>query len=243
MMKKPIRDIKPPTLLIRPVDQEGMDMELLRDSISKTGLLVPITVCDDKIVDGYRRWLVCKGLGWNDIDTHEVEGDADSLRIITQTRTTPFERTEKRTYLGKYLQRNKEATAAEVAHKFHWTIGEVESLAGVEYLIPELLVAYRSHILNLYAVWSCSRCGDKGQMQLVQEGDMDSIPSRAIELHREVRSARRKAMVQRPRGKGYNRIVKERDRPTEAGIELIAANAKTPLDGWIAALSWVLSQG
>lgn len=242
-MRKPIREIKPPTLLIRPVDQEGIDMELLRDSINKAGLLVPITVCQDKIVDGHRRWLACRGFGWEDIPVHEVEGDPDALRIVAQTRTTPFERKEKRTYIGKVLQRKKDSTAGEIAHALHWTVGEVESVAGVDYLIPELLIAYRSQKINLHTVWSVSRCGDKGQMQLVSEGVDETLHIRAMELHREVRSARRKAMVQRPRGKGYNAISKERDNPTEAGIELIGANAKTPLDGWIAALNWVLSQG
>lgn len=220
-------------------------MTLLTDSIRKSGLLVPLTVCDDQIVDGYRRWLVCKGLGWTEIETHAVQGDPNELRIVAQTRHTEFNRDDKRALIGDIVSRERTLNAAEIAHRLQWSPVEVESLVGVDYLLPDFLVRYRSGTLSLYGAWLVSRCKDEGQIQLLRDPGPDSheLVDAAQALHREVRASRRRSMVSRPRGKGYNAIVKERDSPCNAGCELIKANARTPMDGWIAALNWVLSSG
>lgn len=239
-MKTPLADLRPPSVVVRGCSPDDIDMTLLTDSIEKNGLLVPLTVCDGKIVDGYRRWLCCKAIGWTEIDVHVVEGEPDALRIIAQSRSTPFDRTDRRILLGDWLQRHRDATAGEVAHAFNWSVQEVESLAGYEYLLDPFKKAYRSGEVSLLEVWHVSRCRDEGQKGLWDEG-LGDLLSRSAALHRETRSARRRSMVSRPRGKGYNAILRERAVPTEAGLELIKAKAETPLDGWIACLNWILS--
>jgi hypothetical protein len=244
-VKRKLSSLLPPSQLLRPVDPDGIDMTLLTDSIRKSGLLVPLTVCSDRIVDGYRRWLVCKAIGMDEIDIHEVEGDPDELRIVTQTRHTEFGRDEKRALVGDMLAKERSLTAAELAHRLQWSPVEVESLAGVDYLVPDFLMRYRSGDLSLWGVWCVSRCKDEGQTRLLHDPGPDStdLVDAAQALHREVRAARRRSMVSRPRGKGYNQIVKERDRPCEAGPELIKVGARSAMDGWVAALNWVLSSG
>jgi hypothetical protein len=221
---------------------DGIDMTLLTDSIRKAGtLIVPVTVCKDVIVDGYRRWLACRALGWTEIDTHEVEGNPDELRVIAQTRQTVFGPAEKKAFVGDYLTKNREATAAGIAQTFQWTPGEVEQLVGVEYLIPEFHGAYADRSLDLASVWQVSRCRDIGQLQLWDEAGTEDIYDRACALHREVRTARRRSMVSRPRGKGFNAILAEYKKPTEAGIVLIKAEAVTAMDGWNACLDWIVN--
>jgi hypothetical protein len=227
--------------VVRGVSPDDIDMTLLADSIEKNGLLVPLTVhCNGKIIDGYRRWLCCKGMGWDEIDVHEVEGDPDELRVIAQSRSTPIDRSDKRALVGDFLRRNREATSATVAHRFNWSVDEVESLAGIDYLTPEWRSRFQAGEITLAEVWQISRCTSEAQIELSNEGLAD-VYDRAAAMLREIRSARRRSMVARPRGKGYNIIVKERERLTNAGIELIKAKAETPLDGWRACLDWILS--
>lgn len=239
-MKVPIRSLLPPSVVVRGVSHDDIDMTLLTDSIERNGLLVPLTVCHNKIVDGYRRWLCCKAIGWEDVDVHEVEGDADELRIIAQTRSTSFGRDDRRALVGDYLTKKRDATAATIAHTFNWSPGEVESLAGVEYLIQEIRAAYDSGEVSLAEVWQLSRLRDESQLE-VWDSHRDTLYDSAKATLREVRAARRRSMVSRPRGKSYGAMVRERERLTEAGLALIKAKAETPLDGWRACLDWILS--
>ena len=239
-MRVELSSLLPPAQLLRPVDLDGIDMTLLIDSIRKSGqLIVPITVCGRVIVDGYRRWLACKSLGWEEVDVHEIEGDPGELRIIAQTRHTVFGRDEKRALVGDCLAKNRETTAAGLAQTFQWTPAEVESLAGVEFLIPDYERAYRDGRVTLAEVWHLSRVRDEGQLQLLEDSD-ESLYDRASAMHREVRTARRRSMVTRSRGKTYNAIVREQECPTEAGLALIKCKAETPMDGWLACLNWIV---
>lgn len=240
-MRVPIRSLTPPTHVVRGVSHDDIEMTLLSDSIESNGLLVPLTVhCDGKIIDGYRRWLCCKAMGWTEIEVHEVEGDADALRVIAQSRSTPLDRTAKRTLVGEHLQRNRDATAATIAHAFNWSPEEVESLAGTQYLIQPIKSAYDAGDVTLAEVWQLSRCTNESQLELWDDGRED-LHGRASATLRETRSARRRNMVARPRGKSHGQLVRERERLTEAGVALIRAKAKTPMDGWIACLDWILS--
>ena len=243
-MRESLTALKPPTHVFRPVSLDSIDFTLLRDSMEKVGLLVPLTVGLDsyQIIDGYRRWLIAKEIGWTHIECHHVKGDPDDLRIITQTRQLEFGREEKRRLVGDLLTRERSLTAADLAQRLQWSPVEVESLAGVEHLIAEFAESYRAGNLRLSTVWQLSRCRDEGQLQLAQNqyDDQADLFDAAQALHREVRTARRRSMVSRPRGKGYAAIVRERDDPRKAGPELIRCNARTPLDGWRAALDWVL---
>ena len=249
-MRVPLESLTPPSVILRPVDLKGIDFTLLEDSIRKNGLLVPVTVCSGEIVDGYRRWLACKGLGYTEIDAHEVEGDAATLRIITQSRETPFTRSEKKQVIGAHIANNRKDNAGKIAHQFNWTLDEVEGCAGVHYLRKPWMQQYEAGKLSLYEVWHLSRLRADDQLSLWDEtqtsyqesgtGDPE-IGEKAASLHRQERTARRRSMVTRPRLKGYEAIKKELMQPTEAGVTLIKAEAKTPLDGWIACLNWILN--
>jgi hypothetical protein len=240
-MKTSVRNLLPPTHVVRGTSHDDIEMTLLSDSIESNGLLVPLTVhSSGKIIDGYRRWLCCKAMGWDEIEVHEVDGDPDALRVIAQSRSTPLDRTAKRTLVGEYLQRNREATAATIAHAFNWSPEEVESLAGTQYLIQSIKAAYDAGEITLAEVWQLSRCTNDSQLDLWDAG-RDDLYNRAAATLRETRSARRRNMVSRPRGKTYGQIARERERLTEAGVALIRAKAETPLDGWKACLEWILS--
>jgi len=239
-MKVELRSLIPPSHVVRGTSLDDIDMTLLSDSIQENGLLVPLTVhTSGKIVDGYRRWLCCKAIGWEEIDVHQVEGDPDALRVIAQSRSTPLNRTDKRTLVGEHLRRNRDATSDSIAHTFNWSPEEVESLAGVDYLIQPIKVAYEGNEISLAEVWQLSRCTNEGQIEL-WDGGRDDLFERASSTLRETRSARRRQMVARPRGRSYGQVVRERENLTEAGVALIKAKAVTPLDGWRAALDWFL---
>lgn len=239
-MRVPLRNLLPPSVVVRGCDPDDIDMTLLTASIESNGLLVPLTVCNNKIVDGYRRWLCCKGIGWTEIDVHEVEGDPDELRVITQTRSTSVVREDRRKLVGDYLTRHREADAATIAHTFNWSPSEVESLAGTPHTIAPILAAYESGDVTLAEIWQLSRLRDEAQLD-IWDTDRDCLYDSAKARLREERAARRRSMVSRPRGKSYGAMIRERESLTEAGLALIKAKAQTPLDGWVACLDWFFS--
>lgn len=236
-------DLKPPSQILRPFSMDSSDIVLLSDSIERCGLLTPVTVVGDTIVDGYRRWMIFRAKGWDEIPTHSVVGDPVQLRVIAQTRHAEFGRTEKRALIGDLLTRNRQLTANEIAHSLQWPPAEVESMAGVEYLIPAFQELYKSGRISLADVWQVSRCREIGQGTLLDEDSPEPLYERAMALHRENRCQRRRSMTMRPRGKSFDRLVRERDTPRDAGPELLRTHAKTPMDGWRACLEWVLSSG
>lgn len=236
----PIKSLQPPNIHLIPFSESSLEYELLRSSIEADGLLCPLVVCNGMIVDGFRRWTVCRGMGWTEIPTHNVTGDPDALRITCQTRHTTIGKTEKKILLGQILESNPGTTAAAIAHQLKWSPIEIEELVGIQYLCPAALTMYRSGTLPLSTAWHMARLVDHIQLRLMDEGS-DALFERSEAALREVRCARRRSVTTSGRVKGYNAVQKERDRPSQAGPALIAADAKTPLDGWVAALSWVLS--
>lgn len=241
-MKAKVADLIPPSQVILPVDMGGLEMVLLTESIRKTKvLLAPITVVGYNIVSGYKRWLAVRALGWEEVDIHRVEGDPDELRIVAETRQTPVGRNEKKALVGDYLTRHRGVTASDLAQRFQWSPAEVELLAGVPHLIEQYSRLYSSGELALSAVWHVSRCRDHSQLELWEAGGVEDIYDRAAAEHRDTRSSRRRYMVSRPRGRGFPAVQAELSEPKEAGLALIKANAKTPMDGFRAGLEWVLN--
>lgn len=239
-MRVPIRNLLPPSVVVKGVDLDDIDMTLLTASIEDNGLLVPLTVCNNKIVDGYRRWLCCRAIGETEIEVHEVQGNPDELRIITQTRSTSIDRADRRKLVGDYLTRNREATADEIAHTFNWSPDEVESLAGIPHTIQPIRRAYTSGEVTLSEIWQLSRLRDEAQLE-IWDDYRDSLYDAAKARLREERASRRRSMVSRERGKSFGAMQRERDNLTEAGLALIKAKAETPLDGWRACLDWYFS--
>lgn len=237
-MKVLTTDITAPSNVLRPINE--LDMELLRESLIENGQLTAITICDGQIVDGYRRWLVARELGWKEIEAHTVEGDPDRLRVICQTRTSAFGLTERKLLVGNYLERFPAGTAGDIAHHFKWSTVEVENLVGVMYVIPEAISLYKAGTIPLLAMWHLSRVKDHIQLKLLADPETATLVERAEAELRETRAARRRSMSLRPRMKSFNLIEKESINPSYAGPELISSNAQTPLDGWKAALAWVI---
>jgi len=240
-MKKPINDLKEPGLILKAVDK--FQQHLLEDSIKDHGLMTPLVVTQHNIiVDGYRRWLVCRGLGWTEIECSVVEGDADQLRVVCQTGTQEFTKTNKKQIVGRELDERPDSTAGEIAHKYKWSPVEVENLAGVCYLVPEAREWYNNGTLPLSTVWVLSRVKDKEQLDLMKNTPLEELHETAESHLREIKSARRRSFAQRARVKSYNKIEKELTDPRDAGPFLIKYECETPLDGWIAALRWCLEQ-
>lgn len=240
-MEQPLKSLSPPRHHLRPIDMNGLDMTLLHDSIVRNGLLVPVTICNNQIVDGYRRYLVYKALGNETIPAHSVDGDPDTLRIIAQTRHTEFGRDDKRALIGNLLSADPSLTAARLAHTLQWSPVEVESLAGVDGLIPAFQELYENGTISIAEVWHVSRCRDGSQETLLGVHD-EPLLDRAQALHRECRGARRRRLVSRPRGRSLTQVQLERDNPRAVGPVLIKAKAQSAVDGWNACLTWVLGE-
>lgn len=237
-MKISIDQLSEPALIVRPINQ--FEQMLMEESMKEHGLLTPLVVADDVIVDGWRRWLVARGMGWTEIEIHKVDGDPSHLRAICQTNGSDFGSTEKKILVRQHMERNRGVSAAEIAQHFKWSPIEVEQLCCIGYVIPEAKALYDEQKIDLETAWLLGRILNEAQIQLLDSGDLASLRERAEDQLREIKHSRRRAMTTRPRVRSYNKIEKEIERPVYAGPELIAGNAVTPMDGWIAALKWVI---
>ena len=232
--------LQPPSVVFTRFEQESVEWQLLESSIRKHGLLQPLTVSGTTIVDGYRRWLVCRAIGWTEIPVYEVTGDPDTLRVIAQSRRQEHTKHEKKMILSKLLAHDPELTAGAVAHKYQWSIAEVELVAGLDYVIEPVRTAYLSGAVSLAEIWMMSRLDPPVQLDTLLHYPR-AIYERSSELLREVRSTRRREASTRPRLRSYNQVEKEIDHPTVVGPLIIESGAQTALDGWKLALRWVLA--
>lgn len=80
-MKKPIKSIVvEETSRIR---KDTGDLVALEASIRRVGLLNPIVVDErGRLVAGYRRLMVCRNLGWSEIEVSVVNCDGDILKML-----------------------------------------------------------------------------------------------------------------------------------------------------------------
>lgn len=226
--------IRPPAIFTRPFALDTLEHELLRSSIQKHGLLCPIVVADGVIVDGYRRWLTLRALGWADIPTVTVEGDPRILRVIAQSNS--LSDSERAAVLSRDLSDDPTLGVGNLAHRYQWPPIDVERLVGTEYLSPRAVAAYQAELIPLAAVWHLGKLPHAKQDELL---DADDILCEAASAARESREERRRRIVTRPRGKSIQAVLREIEKPTVAGPQLIRSGAKTAFDGWTAALKWV----
>ena len=239
-MQAKISDLSQPVSIIRPINQ--FEQMLMEESLAEHGLLTPLVVCEDTIVDGYRRWLAARSLGWEEITVNPVKGDPHQLRVICQTRNSEFGKTEKKVLVAQYLERDPNASATQIANDFKWSPLEVEELCCLGYVCPPVKAGYETGDITLAAAWAMGRLLDEAQLEVLDNcDDLSKLQEYAEEQIRVVKHSRRRSMTQRPRVKSYGNMAKEAEHPVYAGPELIAADAKTPLDGWVAALKWAIS--
>lgn len=227
-----INKLLPPVLDLRPTNPDGPIMELLRDSIIRDGLLNPVSVNQDLIiVDGFRRLLICRELGWKDIPVHQVDGDPLDLRVISNTLT--FD--ERRALVGRLLLENADVTATEIARRFGWFPHEVEQLVCWHHLIPE----FKEQGIRLSTVWHVSRLKIDAQRYLFDCNlSPDELHAAAEEALRGERAVRYKETYAKT--KRYKLILREHENPRFAGPLIIKHKAETPLDGWNLAIKWIL---
>lgn len=240
-MKYPVKDLKPPKRIIKLLQQDDVDLVLLRDSMKKLGQLEPITHVGGVIVKGYRRWLAARQLGWETIEAHELEGDPEALRAIAQTRRTVYSKLDKKALLKDHLDRDPGVSAGRLAHALQWSLDEVELLVGVYELIDPLRLMYDSGDLLLSTVWHIARIKDESQEELANLRG-DELLESAKRFHRELRGERRFKRGARIRARGMKSVRDELDNPTAVGKILIQEGCETAYEGWTAALKWVLME-
>ncbi len=82
----PVSELLPPLYPVRRVADDGQMEELVR-SIALNGLLQPIIVAPEnsryRILAGHRRYIACKGLGYQEIPCNVLEADPQEQADIT----------------------------------------------------------------------------------------------------------------------------------------------------------------
>lgn len=82
----PVSELLPPLYPVRRVADDGQMEELVR-SIALNGLLQPLIVVSEnscyRILAGHRRYIACKGLGWQEIPCHVMEADRQQQADVT----------------------------------------------------------------------------------------------------------------------------------------------------------------
>jgi ParB/RepB/Spo0J family partition protein len=259
----PIDQIVEPWIVLRPVNKDSVEYLELRDSIESVGLINSVCVRRSKrapdkyeIVDGLYRFncavelrlptvpcIVKEGLTDDDVLALQVQANA----IRPETKPVEFARQLKRIF-----SKQPGMTFAELArivHKSPAWVGNRLDLLRLDkrtqlmvdrgeipianaYMLAKIPQPYTQDYVNHAKVLPVAEFKAlaasvvKKYMECVQKGRMDArfAPTFVPVAH------------MRP----VKTVQAELDVPTVGGLMLVAEGCKTPLDGWNAALRWVM---
>jgi hypothetical protein len=235
------------------VRKETLEYTTLRESMRQYGQLVPLIVREAsgrlEVVDGQARLevalderigsLTCKLLELTD---QEVE----VIQLIVNKTTHKTENLARR--LARIMRRDKDQTINTLAHlvKEHpdWVIRTL----GLKTLTFEAQEMVRKDSLPAAVVFELAKLPPGVQDTLLDSYGLVPTESFIDVLQEEVRNLRsgnRDARREKNQGRRYRfrnlkEVIRELTDPTVAASILSSEGAKTALDGWLAALRWVL---
>lgn len=234
---------------IRPVTEDTVEFLELKDSMDSVGQLVPILAVDGEIVDGHRRFRAAKHLNWHDICTNMVDMDRCAIlsaQIVLNDNLTIDERRRGIIRLSEEFGVDKLEFIAHTLNKHpDWVVDSM----GLRGLTKVVRIAVDKGHVDVQSACLLAKLLPVEQRKLFGE-TLGLAPRDRIErLRKEVRHFYERKLDRRisklnssdtPIIRSERAVVKELFNPIEAMRILTACDAKTPRDGWNAALKWVL---
>ena len=252
--------IHPPKYLLRPVMKVTIGYQEMLDSIQTRGLLQPLLVRplynnDYELVDGNYRYNCCKQLKHKEVpciirDLTDDEVVVDQLVANgIRPETTPVEYAERLAFI---LKTTPGLTVPQLSRMINKGPNWIRKILRLTTCSREINQHVQRGEIPVESACVLARLPNKLQPQYIEHAR--TLPVREFvklarsELKR-YREASRDGYIDNhrvnqsrpvPYFRKFSDIRSEFKSPLAAGPILMAANAKTPMDGWRACLAWVI---
>lgn len=229
-----------------------MEYYQLKESIQRSGVLTPLLVRGEEIVDGHTRRECAIDLNLTDVPVHEVQL-SDWEVLLTQVKLNTNARTE------EYVARIYRIMALEPELSFHRLVHYLS--ANHDWLIDllnltnlqdtESVFAGKIPLIVAIELAKLPKSAQKEIFEIFSAGDLTTLEKRDILVTeaRRHRQSQKDARTNRnhktraelgPRYRSFKEVCHEVETPTAAASVLHRCNA-SDLPSWRAALKWVLS--
>jgi len=252
----PLTKMRRCPIQLRTVKKETMEYIMFRDSIRKDGILHNLVVRQVgdmyEVIIGNHRFSIAQDLRYESLPCKVIEADDDEARRLqvvenaTRVETSPSEYARR---LQKMLHTSG-MTIPEIAASICRHPDTVKKWLNLNFLSIKCKKALDSGQINGILAIELSK------LPLVKQDELLSLHSEFasngeyLEILREsVRNHRGQARIERGKTKSgtqptfrqFRKVKDEYLNPTEAATVLSRKDAKTALDGWNAAVEWILS--
>ena len=254
-----IADITPPKTLLRLVDREALEYLELADSIRQYGVLLPILVRQIGsrwgIVDGLQRYTAAADVGLTDIPVNTVTAtDEEALILAIETNAVGKETLpcEYASHLRRLLKRNTDLTIAglsQIVKKSPMWIGNCLLLNNLDDAVKASVNRGEIPLQSAYLLAKIPR-HVRGRFvqhaQSLSAADFRPLATDAIRAWKEeVRLGRMQTYFPeefkaREKLRTLTEIREERAFNQIAARTLEKMHCKTPLEGWRAAMDWMV---
>lgn len=251
----PITEIDRPRISLRPVRRDSPEYAEMVESVAKDGILQPILVRPRdgryEIVEGWHRFEAAKEAGLVSIPCL-IRDMTDEEVLVVQLKCNTI---RPKTHTFEYARRLKILMASgltlpELCRKIDKTPQWVRNQLQLNRLIEPARAPFERGEIKMTAALALANLPEDLQEKFVD----DAVAMPTTEFVERAKEADRdfKAYLLRlkdedrvlgaiePKPRAINVLKREAVRPKRAKEILKLVDAKTPLDGWVACLQWVL---
>ncbi len=263
ILEIPVSQLVPPKVLLREVNRNTVEYLEMKDSIESKGILNSISVrpCESipdkfEIIDGMYRWTCAKELGLQTIPALIKHDISDLDVLVLQIQANAVRPTTSPCDFARQLKRiqkeNPQITVAQIAVMVCKSPSWVQRQLGLLLLKSEhqkMVDRGEISLHNAYMLWKIPyylRADYVDQAKTMPSGEFSALAANVVKQVREsIRQGKMDAFYTekfepQPHLRQLKEIHGEMRKPTEGPLNVSAENCKTPIDGWIAALKWVL---
>jgi ParB/RepB/Spo0J family partition protein len=256
--------LRPPKVLLRPVNKRSVAFLEMRNSIRDGGgLLNSIAVRPTEtdgvyeIIDGMYRFTCCEMLGWETIPCIIKYGYTDEMVLAAQVRANAIRPETKPVEFAKQLKRLQKAipeiTASEMSGMVGKSVNWVKQQLSLLNLIEKAQKAVDRDEMPLLNAYMLSKIPQAIQPEFFEQAKAltpNEFHSLAANVIRGVMEAIKQGKLEnwfvkefkpRPFFKPVKDVLKEIESRQVGTKTVLKAGLKTPLEGWVKALEWVAS--
>ncbi len=198
-MKRRVNELRQHVVGLRAVHQDTERWDRLSMSIGKIGVITPIIIAVNTVVDGNYRWEIAKNKGIEEIPTYDIGPTDDATMLCLQMQLNDDAKPmEYKNQIFRILAGDETATLAKIADAVAWKPDEIVSLVA-RYLTGTALVSLKTGKMSLTNGIFLSRLAQQEPTLItagvVQKAIKTPVADFATEINakiREIRENRRK---------------------------------------------------
>lgn len=255
----PIDKIRQNPVALREVDKTSEEYKGLVDSIRRNGILNPPSVREIKgegdtvlygVIDGLHRFTAAQDAGLDSIPAHILsmeEAEIEEAQILANVHKIETKPVEYSNQLKRMLGRNPTMPMSELATRLSKTTQWLNERLGLTKLVESIGALVDEGKITLANAYALAKLPPEVQPEYVDRAmtlqPAEFVPQ--VNKHvKELRDAKRQGRDPNPQFEPTARLqkisaIKDESASTAIGKQL-CGNLKTPLEGFKAALDWVL---